>query len=291
MVLLIDELAHRRNRDRVASDFASHSFLKEAVVERVIDRLDIVKRDFDLVADLGCHTGQLTERLAAHPKIGKVVAVDPSPVMAAAASAKNHHAVASSYGELPFAEASFDAVFSSLALHWANGLPEVLKGLKRILKPDGLLIVALLGGKTLSDLRATLAEAENQVSGGVSPRVMPMGDIRDLGGLLGQAGFALPVADSDVLTVTWSDIFAMMKELRHMGEGNALVGKLPHFTPKSVFDKASQIYKERFATKDGQIKADFEIITLTAWTPHESQPQALRPGSGKVNLADALKSE
>ena len=285
---LVDEAAHIRFRRRAAPGFGEHAFLKEAVAERVVDRLDAVRRRFPLVADIGCHTGQLARRLREHECVGRVVAVDPSEAMAAAARASGCEAMAAPYDAPPFAEASLDGVFSAFALHWVNDLPGVLLRLARLLKPDGLMVVALPGGGTLADLRAALADAETGVRGGMSPRVMPMADIRELGGLLGRAGLALPVADSDTVTITWPDAFALMRDLRGMAEANALAGRPRHFTPRAVLMAAAASLTERFADADGRIAADFEIVTLTGWAPHASQQRPLKPGSAAARLADAL---
>lgn len=287
---LIDEAAHRQHRDRAAARFADHAFLKQAVAERVVDRLDVVRRDFPLVADIGCHGGELSRLLMAHPRIGSVVAVDPSPAMAAEARAGGCQAIAAPYDALPFEQASLDGIFSAFALHWVNDLPGMLARLTRLLKPDGMMVIALPGGETLAGLRAALADAETDHLGGMSPRVMPMADIRDLGGLIGRAGLALPVADSDTLTVTWPDPFALMRDLRGMAEANALMGRRQAFTPRSVLMAAAARLNERFADADGRIEAVFEIVTLTGWAPHASQQQPLRPGSASARLADALGS-
>ena len=163
--------------------------------------------------------------------------------------------------------------------------------LRRLLKPDGLMIIALAGGVTLEGWRNCLAEAETAVTGGMSPRVLPMADIRDLGGLIGRAGMALPVADSDILTITWPDAFALMRDLRGMAETNALAGRLKMPTSRQVFMHAAMLAAERLGDSDGRISENFEIVTLTGWAPHESQQQPLKPGSAKQSLADALKPD
>ena len=285
---LVDEAAHCRFRDRAAAGFAAHEFLKTAVAERVVDRLDAVRRRFPLVADIGCHTGQLARLLMEHPSVDKVVATDPSPAMAEAARAGGCDAVAAPYDDLPYGEESLDGVFSAFALHWANDLPGVLARLRRLLKPDGLMVVALPGGETLAGLRAALADAEAGALGGMSPRVLPMADIRDLGGLIGRAGLALPVADSDTIEITWPDGLAMMRDLRGMAESNALAGRSRAFAPRGMLMAAAASMQERFGDGKGGIAAGFEIVTLTGWAPHGSQQQPLRPGSAKARLADAL---
>ena len=189
---------------------------------------------------------------------------------------------------LALPEAGQDLVIHALALHWANDPVGQLVQCRRGLAPDGLFLGLLFGGQTLHELRAALAEAEAEITGGLSPRVLPMGEIRDLGGLLSRAGFALPVADSFTKTVLYRDAFHLMRDLRAMGEGNALAGRLRRPTGRAVLTRAAAIYAERFGTSEGLIPATFEIICLTGWAPHDSQQKPLRPGSATSRLADAL---
>ena len=184
--------------------------------------------------------------------------------------------------------AAHDLLIHDLSLHWANDLVGQLVQSRRALAPDGLFIGTMFGGQTLHELRTALAEAESRITGGLSPRVAPMGEIRDLGGLLQRAGFALPVADSDTIRVTYADAFALMRDLRAMGETNALTNRLRHPTRRAVFDTAAAIYADHFGTPDGRITATFEVVTLTGWAPAAGQPEPLRPGSATARLADAL---
>ena len=181
-----------------------------------------------------------------------------------------------------------DLVIDALTLHWANDPVGRLVQVRRALRPDGLMIAALFGGQTLHELRASLAEAETRVSGGLSPRVAPMAEIRDLGALLQRAGFALPVADSMNLTVSYESPWHLMRDLRAMGETNALANRLRRPTGRAVLNEAARIYTENFPHGDGRITATFEIILLTGWAPDESQQKPLRPGSAAQRLADAL---
>lgn len=183
-----------------------------------------------------------------------------------------------------------DLVINALTLHWANDPVGQLVQCRRALRPDGLFLGLLFGGQTLHELRACLAQAEAEITGGISPRVLPMGEIRDLGGLLQRAGFALPVADSFTKTVLYRDAFHLMADLRAMGEGNALTARLKHPTRRTVLTRAAQIYAESYATLEGLIPATFEIICLTGWAPHEGQQKPLRPGSATARLEDALKA-
>ena len=181
-----------------------------------------------------------------------------------------------------------DLVIDALTLHWANDPVGRLVQVRRALRPDGLFVAALFGGQTLHELRASLAEAEARVSGGLSPRVAPMAEIRDLGALLQRAGFALPVADSMNLTVSYESPWHLMRDLRAMGETNALANRLRRPTGRAVLNEAARIYTENFPHGDGRITATFEIILLTGWAPDESQQKPLRPGSAAQRLADAL---
>ena len=191
---------------------------------------------------------------------------------------------------LDLPQGAHDLVIHALCLHWANDPVGQLVQCRRALRPDGLFLGLMFGGQTLHELRACLAAAESQLTGGLSPRVLPMGEIRDLGGLLGRAGFALPVADSFAKTVLYQDAFHLMRDLRAMGEGNALHARLRRPTRRAVLLRAAEIYHSRFATPDGRIPATFEIICLTGWAPHDSQQKPLRPGSAASRLADALNA-
>lgn len=189
---------------------------------------------------------------------------------------------------LDLAPASQDLVIHALCLHWADDPVGQIVQARRALRPDGLFLCATLGGQTLHQLRAVLAEAEAAVTGGLSPRVLPMGEIRDLGGLIQRAGLALPVADSDTLTVRYRDALHLMRDLRAMGETSALIERPRHFTRRAVLLEAAARYHAAFADAEGRIPATFEIVWLTGWAPHESQPQPLRPGSATHRLADIL---
>ena len=183
-----------------------------------------------------------------------------------------------------------DAVIHAMALHWADDPVGQMVQASRALRPDGLFMALLFGGQTLNELRASLAEAEAEVTGGLSPRILPMAEIRDLGGLLQRVGLALPVADSFTRSVSYRDIFHLMADLRAMGENNALAARLRRPTRRAVFLRAAEIYARNFPAEDGRIRATFEVICLTGWTPHESQQKPLRPGSAAHRLADALNA-
>ena len=293
---IFNSSAWRENRDRAAhAGFAEAAFLKEMACTRLAERLEIVRRDFEDVLDLGCHGGQMGAALPPRLRTTSLALVqtDPAPAFVRQAEQTNDFAKASRVMTdelLPVEPASCDAVLSCLYLHWMNDLPGMLTQIRLALRPDGLFLASLLGGRSLSELRGCLAEAETEICGGISPRVMPMADIRDLGGLLQRAGFALPVADAEMITVTYPDMFRLMADLRAMGAQNCLVGRVGHFTPRTVFMRAAELYQQKFSDPSGQIKASLELITLTGWAPDASQPKALRPGSAAQRLADALQT-
>jgi len=286
---LFDYAQHCRNRARAAASFADFDFLKSEAALRLADRLDLMRRNFDLCLDFGCHDGLLTRYLKRTGKVGTVIQSDPTFEFASLARI-NGPAIVTEAEKLPFAPAMFDAVFSCLSLHWIDDLPGLLAQMRALLKPDGLLLVSFLGGSTLTELRTVFAEAEDKTSGGISLRAALMADIRDVGGLLGRAGFSLPVADADRLTINYPDLFRLMTDLRGMGEQNALRQRIRKPTSRLHFLQAAKIYQERYGQLDGTIPASFEIITLTGWVPHENQQKALRPGSAAHRLADSLNT-
>src|SRR5438552_5794110 len=282
-IAVFDRPTVRLRRDRAACREGFDFRFTEAA-ERLLDRLGDIDRRVPIGLDLGCRDGLLGRIRGERGGIDHLVQVDASPAFAAQAAGIRLSAEPEA---LPFAPGSFDVVLSVLALHWVNDLPGALLQLRRALKPDGLLLVSLLGGETLSELRQALMTAELAEEGGISPRVSPFADLRDLGGLLQRAGFAMPVVDSDRLTVTYPDALALMRELRGMGESNAVAERRRSFTRRATLARAAALYGEMFGLPDGRIPASFEIVTLTAWAPHKSQPQPLRPGSATTRLAAA----
>jgi len=291
---IFDRRAVRLHRERAAGTLAAHDFLLREVAGRLAERLDDMTRKFPLALDLGCHDGALGRALredGGRAGIETLVQADLSPAMAGLAAAGGGPALTADEEALPFAAGAFDAVFSLLSLHWVNDLPGALLQARRALKPDGLFLAALLGGETLKELRAALVAAETEVEGGAGPRVSPFADVRDLGALLQRAGFALPVADVDDIAVRYPDALALMADLRGMGEANALAGRRKGFSRRATLLRAAQLYAERHAGADGRLPATFQVIYLTAWAPHASQPKPLAPGSAKTRLAAALESE
>lgn len=287
-MLLFDRHLLRQRRDAAARDFAQADFLVREASAALADRLADVNRSFPVALDLGCHGGELAARIHGSRGIETTVCCDLSAAFAALASSRERPALVADEERLPFADASFDLVMSALNLHWVNDLPGALIQIRRILKPDGLFLASLFGGETLTELRQAWLAAEAEIEGGAGPRVSPFADLRDAAGLLQRAGFALPVADIDTITVTYADAFALMRELRKMGEANTLAGRRRSPTRRETLFRAAEIYAERFAEPDGRIRATFQMIHLTGWAPHESQQQPLRPGSARTRLADAL---
>lgn len=281
--------AVRAHRDRAAPCLSDFDFLFRETGERLLDRLNDVKRSFPLALDLGCHDGTLAGMLDGHGGIETLVQCDLSPRMTERAATKTL-ALAADEEVQPFAEASFDLILSNLSLHWVNDLPGALLQARRALKPDGLFLACMLGGETLKELRQALTEVELEVEGGAGPRVSPMADVRDAGDLLTRAGFALPVVDSDTITVSYGDPLRLMTDLRGMGEANAVEARRRSFSRRATLLGAAARYMEHFAGDDGRIPATFQVLTLTAWAPHPDQPKALKPGSASTSLTDVLEN-
>lgn len=289
--MLFDSLLLRQRRNRAAARRDDSDFLFREVADRLLDRVQDVARRFDWALDIGARDGTVGAGLMAMGKVDRVIALDPSPGFAMRAAQAGQFALAGDWEALPFADGKVDLVTSNLALHWANDLPGALVQANRALKPDGLFQAAILGGETLWELRDCLMAAELEETGGVSPRISPMVDLRDAAGLLQRAGFALPVADLDRITVRYADLFRLMGDLRAMGEANAVLSRLKRPTGRRVFLRAAQIYADRHADAEGRIPATFDIIHLHGWRPAESQPKPLRPGTASSSLADVLTSD
>jgi SAM-dependent methyltransferase len=284
-MLVFDRALLRRRRARAAARMDAHDVLFRAGAERLADRLDDMRGGFARVLELGAHGALLRDAIGARAGAEAYVVADAALPLAAAARGMR---VVADEEALPFAEGAFDLVVANLGLHWINDLPGALIQMRRCLRPDGLLLASMLGGRTLEELRACLLASEAEVAGGASPRVSPFADARDAGGLLQRAGFALPVVDADLLVASYPDALALMRDLRGMGESNATLDRRRAFTRREVLLRAAAIYAERFGGPDGRVPASFEILTLTAWAPAPTQPRPLRPGSAAARLADAL---
>src|SRR6478672_7683592 len=277
---LFDRSLLRRRRARFAGETGEHEFLLSHVAAEIAERIGAILRDFPLALDLGAYHGLLGRAVAALPSVGEMIYAESVPGLAARCP---RPAVACDEEMLPFKEMSLSLVVSGLALHRVNDLPGALIQIRRSLRPDGLFMGAALGGRSLQELRQVLIEAEAELHGGASPRVAPFADVREYGALLQRAGFALPVTDAELLTVTYPSPRALMREIRALGGGNVMAARR-----KAPLQRAEEIYVARYGTADGRIAASFEIVYLMGWAPHESQQKPLAPGSAARRLADAL---
>ena len=265
---LFDPDTVSRNRLRASKMDNRFQFLRAEIADRMFERLQEINRSFEKKIDLG----------------GRLAAFLP------AGEAESYQAQAFDGALVPDEAIDADFIVSNLDLHWVNDLPGVLVQMKQALRPDGLVMASMFGGETLHELRHSLLAAESEITGGVSQRIAPFADVKDLGSLLQRAGLALPVTDVDTLTLTYEHPVQLMQELRGMGETNALIGRSKNFMRRDVLFRAAEIYQRDFSREDGRILATFEVMYLTGWHPHESQQKPLKPGSGKVSLADALKA-
>ncbi len=260
-----------RMRQRRALRGEAATFLLDRVIEDMEERLHAVLREFAEVAEVWT-PGEILA-LPARDRFKSVTRID----------------LDSATETLPLPPESLDLVVSALALQFVNDLPGVLAQIRRALRPDGLLLAAMIGGDTLTELRQSFAAAEAECEGGVSPRVAPFADLRDVGGLLQRAGFALPVTDVDRVVVRYASAFALMQDLRRMGATNILFERRRTPSRRATMLRMAQIYAERFADADGRIRATFDVIWLSGWAPHESQQKPLAPGSAKASLAEAVR--
>jgi len=273
-----------RARRRRAQTLGASEFLIERAAADIAERLAAVLRTFGLAVDLGTPGDAVRRALKATGKVGTIVSANPC----ARAMPDAALAVAADEEVLPFRDGSVDLVTSVLSLQFVNDLPGALVQIRRALRPDGLLLAALLGGDTLVELRQAFAAAEAEIEGGVSPRVAPFADLRELGALLQRAGFALPVTDVERLTVRYPSPLDLMHDLRRMGATNALIERRRRPLRRATLARMMQIYGAEFADADGRIRATFELVWLSGWAPHESQQQPLKPGSARRRLAEAL---
>ena len=280
--LIFDRQLLRARRARAAA-LGPAGFLLDRVADDLAARLSAVLRTFDIAADIGTPTDAVRRALTG--RVGTIVAVRPD------AAGCNRPAVAADEEALPFRDGSLDLAVSALALQFVNDLPGTLIQIRRALKPDGLFLAAMIGGETLGELQEAFAQAESEIEGGLSPRVAPFADLRDLGALLQRAGFALPVTDVDRVTVRYATPLALMQDLRRMGATNVLAERRRKPLRRSTLARMLQVYAQRFADPDGRVRATFEIVWLSGWAPHESQQKPLKPGSAKARLADALQTQ
>ncbi len=289
-MLVFDRTAVRRHRDRAAPTAPDHAFLFDHVADLLVERLSDIAREFPLALDLGCRDGAIGRALdrAGGRRVERLLQADLSPAYAAAAARPDAPAFACDEEALPVAEGRLDLVLSSLSLHWVNDLPGALLQIRRALRPDGLFLGAMFGAGTLRELRGALVAVEERHRGGASQRLSPFADLRDAAGLLQRAGFALPVADGEAVTVDYASPFRLLADLRGMGETNAVRGRDPWVPPRAFWPEVAAEYLARHGDAEGRVPATFEIIFLAGWAPHESQQRPLRPGSAARRFAEAL---
>jgi len=272
-----------RKRRALAHPVAGADFLLARVAEELAERLATVERRFENAVAAFCVTPAARDAVLASGKAENVLRIE------ADASFLGAEGVQAATPEiLPLEPESADLIVSLLALHEVNDTPGMLIQIRRALKPDGLFLAAMAGADTLTELRESLLAAETELHGGVSPRVSPFTDVRDAGGLLQRAGFALPVADIDTVTVRYDHMFALIRDLRAMGATNALIDRSRRPATRALFARAAEIYAERFSDPDGRVRATFSFVWLSGWAPHASQQKPLKPGSAQVSLAKIL---
>ena len=277
--IIFDRASYRARRKRAAK-VQGNTFLADLAVSAIAERIAAVNCRFESALDLGSRRSAFKELAGLAQKW-----THASP---AASCGERDTFVVADEEALPFSEQIFDLVVSVLSLHSANDLPGALRQICRALKPNGLFMAAMFGGNTLTELRQSFAKAETEIRGGVSPRVSPFADIRDLGGLLQRAGFALPVTDVERTIVRYRDIGKLFEDLRAIGETNVLTGRATTPLTRQLLGAVTQEYADRFGDAGARLPATFEIIFLTGWAPHESQQKPLRPGSAQTRLAAAL---
>lgn len=279
-------IALRRAR-AIADAEPGIDFLVDLVAADIAERLSTIVRPFDTAVVIGGPTEALSRAVRDSGKVGRVIradlfvpgiGTDPAPQVVLDDEA------------LPFADDSLDLVVSGLTLQWVNDLPGALVQVRRALKPDGLFLASFVGGDSLTELRQAWLAADSELATGASPRVAPFVDVRDLGGLLQRAGFALPVTDQDRIPLRYATPFHMMRELARMGASNPLVERRKSLTGKELLTRAAERYQAGFADPDGRVRATLTLVSISGWKPHQSQQKPLQPGSAKMRLADALKT-
>lgn len=266
-------LAARFLKRALAKAQGGEDFLLAHAAGDVAERLGAVDRAFEKAALIAPHPEGAAEAILAGSRIGALDEIS---------------ALEGSTETLPLLPGSLDLVISLLSLHAANDVPGALIQMRRALRPDGLMLAIMPGGDTLKELRLALTQAETEIYGGVSPRVLPFADVRAAGALLQRTGFALPVTDAETLVVRYDNLFGLMRDLRGMGAQNALNARSRRPVSQRFFQRAAEIYAENFSDADGRVRATFQFVSLSGWAPHESQQKPLKPGSGKVSLADFL---
>lgn len=281
---IFDRLAVRRHRNRAATFSSKHAFLHREVYNQFKNRQKDIKRTFTNILEIG--SSFLPEQLESKDVFTVNADLSESLLIKFATS----QPVICDEEFIPFSEKTFDLITSNLTLHWLNDIPGALHQIKNVLKPDGLFLGAMLGGDTLIELRSSLLEAEIQNSSSVSSRTSPVLDLTEAGLLMQRAGFSLPVIDTDIITVTYNDIFALMRELRAMGETNSLISRSKKTLSRKTLTTAASFYKKKYPAENGRIRATFQIIWLTGWSPHANQPKPKPRGSGQMSLSKFLEN-
>ncbi|MFM8607033.1 MAG: methyltransferase domain-containing protein [Hyphomicrobiales bacterium] len=284
---LFDQLLLRARLKRALKKGAA-DFLLERVADDFELRLQALARSFDTVVDIGTFGPHTALKLVASQRFKQIIRQAP---LAEVLGTGTWQKIVGETSLVPFAPQSLDAVVSLLAFQWVDDLPGLLIQIKSALKADGLFIACLLGGQTLHELRDSFARAEIECEGGLSPRVSPFADLRDIGALMQRAGFALPVVDTETITVRYQTPLALFADLRAMGGTNALIERRKTPLRRKTLLRALEIYAENYSDADGRIRATFECLWVSGWTPHESQQKPLQPGSAKTRLADALNTK
>tara|TARA_Y100001970_G_C14259923_1_gene879520 strand:+ start:16930 stop:17784 length:855 start_codon:yes stop_codon:yes gene_type:complete len=284
---MFDNNALNLHRQRATENYGSHSFLMQEIAKRLSQRIDDISRKFPKTLCFCWQEEILYKAINSHSSLGKIFSCSRSPTL------KKINAVqfAADTELVPLAPHSIDLAISLLGWHWINDLPGTFSQIRSALNPDGLLLGAMLGGETLRELKSVFVEAETEMEAGISPRVSSFVDVETLGSLLQRAGFALPVVDVDTITVTYTDMFKLMLDIRGMGEGNCMNERRKSFTRRTTLFRANELYRKYFSSDSERIYATFQILYFTAWTPHRSQPQPSRPGTGRYPLEKALTGE
>lgn len=269
---IFDEKQRARQQSRARTKYAQYDFLHREMLERLADRVADTTRQFHNAALIS--PMPLPGVLEAHPQVQQL-----------------QHVAFDEQEALPLEPQSVELIVMAVGLTGMNDVPGALIQARRALKPDGLFLAMAFGGQTLAELRQVLGQAEAECTGGVSPRIAPAIDVRDAGDLLARAGFALPVVDAELQQVSYADMYALMRDIRGMGEGNALAQRRRQFTSRRVFERAAELYAQQFSDAEGRITATFELVTLTAWSPHQSQQKPARRGSGELSLKRFLQED
>lgn len=285
-------LVKRREQSRVSGKIAlkDNQFLLQNAELDLLDRLQIVTREFDVAVHIGGYGGRFAKMLRQNKMAKTCYNIEYCDIgLRQMDDQEKAFQIIADDEILPLKDHSANLITSSLSFQYINDLPGLMAQIKRVLKPDGLFAANLIGGNSLTELRESLLIAESEISGGATPRILPFINVQQMGGLLQRAGFALPVVDMDSLTIRYDHMFDLIKDLRAMGATNCLYSEQkPRPLTRKIIARAAQIYQEKFSQADGRITAQFDILNLIGWAPHKSQQQPLKPGSAKNKLVDFL---